>query len=955
MSSVRRLERKLGRAVSWEPTHDVFFRFADMLSTSRRVPPLYVAQAALRSVETALRAGGFPIPFGLLAGSLCVCPRTDQEYLLIDEVIPARLHPGAAYAPDDLVREMRGVARGAASRGRLPLGWYQGDADVLELVAREDVALHCAMFPEPWQVMLLRDGVDGLRHGSFVRIEPTDRRPYAIRFFELQPDSALSSSRGMRTVIRWENYQTDDPVLLLDDRERPAFAPRRSESLLDRLRARWTTPRDTIPRPNGVRHYIPEFHSLGDRDSTDSALLRPMKPADLPTPPATPSVSDQRPSVSPDPRPDPGTGGRTASGPESIGDFINFLRDRTELPSSAEVRAQSRQAVPPPARDVTSTESRAETNGQLRPNIRSAPDGSHPLISPNVRAEPGSASPSEPRPDGRPENRSNGRPVEPIKKRQRPKRETRPKIRGDSKQETPRSPISVPRIFRERSSPLAFLKKMLRAARRLPPVADAPASLEQSLDHRTPPAIGKVMLADVIQQTSTGDNPIMSSGSHPVEMRTESESVRAASASHVAQSDPAIEPSPRPALASPDVIPVSDNGVGPLRSSNAPGTSTRSAAADVSREPDAADVAELLLANLMKSLSMPTATTELPDFLQAPKLPVATVSPSEPVAPPLAAEPQVAAAPHESRPQEKVSDAQKIAIDSYRNSAVTTEVPRASDPVELPKVPPPVEIRLAADRTTMNSGESLQLLPSVIDGSGNVIPNFPFTFSSSDPGIVAVWSTGTATSVGPAGTVEVTVRAANLTRVVRLTVVAETTFLDVRPNPMRLQQLGARQLDARALEAYGLPLATATFTYTSSDLSIVTVSLSGLVQSVGPAGVASITVQSDRVVVEVQIMVVHVPTRIVVTPNPTHVFIGKRRRLRATMIDAVGEVMNGPPFEFISSNPAVLEVSSEGVLTAAGRPGDATITVRARRTSISADIPVRVVEQAPAPSTQGYS
>jgi hypothetical protein len=934
--SVRRLERKLGRAVSWEPTHDVFFRFADMLSTSRRVPPLYVAQAALRSVELSLRAGGSPIPFGLLAGNLCVCPRTSQDYLLIDEVIPARLDPGVAHDPDDLIREMRGAARAAASRGQLAIGWYQGDADVLELVAREDVALHCAMFPEPWQVMLLRDGVDGLRHGSFVRIEPADKRPYAIRFFELQEETAFSQNRALRTVVRWENYQTSEVVAFIDERERRIIAPRHSESLLDRLRARWTTQRDGIPRPNGVRHYFNELRPLGDRDSSESAHLRPMKPADLPTPPATPSVPDPSSDGRAEPpaslKPELASGRQPVSTPESISDFINYLRDRHEIRATPEAASQVSPEGMPVVPDESSRDSKIQTNGALRPQIRrDRPAAGPPEISPTFRSEAGGALRSESAPDARPESQPDPRPEGRRGKRQ--------EVPGDSRQDTPRSPISVPRVSRETSSPLRLLKKMLRVARREPKVVDGPATADQSAHDANSPTLGMARLADLLQPPSLRDGP--SSGSHPLTPTEtgDSNGVEAHAlppAAATPNDNPPVAAPPRPASALASASLASLDRVAPVAATSA------APAAGSPEQTEGPDVAERLLADLMKSLSMPTVSTELPDYLQPPRRgdsrgTIADVPPSVPPA-----GPPTAPLSNTGVADSGVIDSQKSAIETYRNSVVTG-TPAPLDAVEVPKAPPPVEIRLAADRTTLNSGESIQLLPSVIDAAGNVITNVPVTFSSSDPGIVTIWSTGTATSVGPAGTVEVTIRAANLARVVRLTVLAETTFLDVRPNPLRLQQLGSRQLDVRALEASGVSLGTATFTYSSSDPSVVSVTATGFVRSVGPAGVASITVQSDRVVVVVQVMVVHVPTRIAVTPNPTRVAMGRRRRLTSRMLDAVGDAMNSPPIEYWSSNPALVEIAADGVMTAKAERGRVTITVRARGTKVVETVPVEVV------------
>src|SRR5512132_3643615 len=111
METVRRIQRKLGRAVTWEPTHDVFFRFADMLRTSQSVPPLYVAQSVLLEVDARLREADVPVPFGLLVGDWCVCPRTAREYLLVAEIMPGHIEPFGEAMTAALVHELRTLAR----------------------------------------------------------------------------------------------------------------------------------------------------------------------------------------------------------------------------------------------------------------------------------------------------------------------------------------------------------------------------------------------------------------------------------------------------------------------------------------------------------------------------------------------------------------------------------------------------------------------------------------------------------------------------------------------------------------------------------------------------------------------------------------------------------------------------------------------------------------------------
>lgn len=659
MESVRPASRKLGRALPWEPTHDVYFRFADLLATTQSMPPLYIEQATLLTIERRLREGDVPLPFGVLAGNRYIEPRFNREYLVIDEVIPAHIEPTAPSMTDALAKELREVSAIAEQRGRIAIGWYLGGADVLEPVAREDAALHSSIFPEPWQVMLVRDNVDAPRHGAFIRIEPSDHRPYASRFFELIPDSVFVNERETRTALRWENYETTEPVIHIDEANNQPLGSPPKEGILQKLshlRKRIATPSPAARKQVSVRK----------------------PPVAEPSAPAAPRPAPPRPA--------------------------------SRAPHSA----------PPP-----------EPSLVIPPAVAASPP---PAATPVSSAPPAAA----------------GRSV---------------------------TPAPIPR-----------------------PSAKTPARTSRTVESKPAHAARKRESADERGTRTgrrTGDAPVI-------------------------------------------------------------------------------------------------AGTRTPPFK---------------------------------------AETREIPIP-------TTAEPDAS---LMPSGPEPAEIRLSVGSLTLAQGDSIQLGASAVDVAGNVISNVPFRYASSDPSIVTVSSKGVATSVGPGGSVVITIQAANLQQIVPIDVVAAGAAIEARPSTVRMPQHGTQQLEARLLGATGAPVSGATITYSSSEPSIVSVSPNGHLTSLGPSGAASIVVRSGSVSFVVQVMVTQVASSIEVSPNPAEVSGKRRRRLTARLLDAVGAPMKGHSLVFSSSDPAVVAVSSDGVLAAGESRGGATVTVHARGTSLRAYVPVHVV------------
>ena len=245
---------------------------------------------------------------------------------------------------------------------------------------------------------------------------------------------------------------------------------------------------------------------------------------------------------------------------------------------------------------------------------------------------------------------------------------------------------------------------------------------------------------------------------------------------------------------------------------------------------------------------------------------------------------------------------------------------------------------------TLKQRESTRIVPSVVDAAGTLISGVAVTFVSSSVTIATVSSIGEVTSVGPAGSATISVRAAGLTKTVPVTVLGIPTSISVTPNPGAIQQKATLQLQAKLLDLDGATINGATFTYTSSNAAVATVSASGLVTSVGPAGTAVITVASGELAKTVPIAVTAVPTKLTLAPATLTLGRNSSAQIRPVVLDAVGTEIPNLTASYTSSAPQIVSVSATGLLTTTSAIGSATIT--ARLDQLTSTMTVNVVEAA---------
>jgi uncharacterized protein YjdB len=224
-------------------------------------------------------------------------------------------------------------------------------------------------------------------------------------------------------------------------------------------------------------------------------------------------------------------------------------------------------------------------------------------------------------------------------------------------------------------------------------------------------------------------------------------------------------------------------------------------------------------------------------------------------------------------------------------------------------------------------GQTLQLSAIARDAGGAVLTGRAVTWTTGDPAVATVSSSGVLTAVAP-GTTQVTATVDGVAGSASSTVTAvPVASVSVSPNTATVIVGQNVTLTATPLDASGNPLAGRVVTWTTSNASRATVSNTGVVTGVsagnvtitatseGKSGTASVTVNAPPPVL----------TSISVSPSAFSLDVGQTRTLSATARDQFGQTMSGVTFTWSSDNAAVATVSSSGVATGVS-VGNATIS-----------------------------
>ncbi len=159
----------------------------------------------------------------------------------------------------------------------------------------------------------------------------------------------------------------------------------------------------------------------------------------------------------------------------------------------------------------------------------------------------------------------------------------------------------------------------------------------------------------------------------------------------------------------------------------------------------------------------------------------------------------------------------------------------------------------------------------------------------------------------------------------------------------------SQQLDAGLFSGGGDKLLGARFTFTSSDVSLATVTATGSVTG-RAAGTATITATNGSLSDTHEItLTAPVVATVVASPSAQTILAGALTRMTANVRDAAGAAVPGVPIAWSSENNAVATVDAAGVVTAitAG-----TATIRATSQMMSGTAVISVIDPANVTSIQ---
>lgn len=246
-------------------------------------------------------------------------------------------------------------------------------------------------------------------------------------------------------------------------------------------------------------------------------------------------------------------------------------------------------------------------------------------------------------------------------------------------------------------------------------------------------------------------------------------------------------------------------------------------------------------------------------------------------------------------------------------------------------------------------GGTVQLAAAPQSSGGTPLPDRPVTWSSSNPVIATVSTTGLVTAQG-IGSATISASSEGKTGTAAITVspvpVASVT---VAPASQSLPAGNSVQLTATAFDSAGNALAGRSLTWTSGTPAVALVSTAGLVTAVAP-GQAVVTATSEGKSGSATITVIAAPVATVeVVPSTAELILGEAFQLTAVLRNAAGNPLTGRTVTWTSKTPSVATVTSPGGLVTAVAVGTTTITASSEGKQGTASI--RVVPVPPASMT----
>lgn len=265
------------------------------------------------------------------------------------------------------------------------------------------------------------------------------------------------------------------------------------------------------------------------------------------------------------------------------------------------------------------------------------------------------------------------------------------------------------------------------------------------------------------------------------------------------------------------------------------------------------------------------------------------------------------------------------------------------EPAGPPTPPPPAAVATVTvdpASATLGVGATQTFTATAKDASGNVLSGRTITWTSANPAIATVSTSGVVTAVAAGGPVTITASSEGKTGSAQVIVLAPVATVNVAPSNSTILTGATVTLTATTLDAAGAVLNGRTIAWGTSNPAIATVSANGVVTGVAAGGPVTITASSEGKTGSAQVTVLAPVASVVVGPATSTLRPGNTVTLTATVLDAANAPLTGRTVTWASSDPAIATVSAAGAVTALAPGGPVTITASSEGKSGTAQVTV---------------
>jgi uncharacterized protein YjdB len=278
-------------------------------------------------------------------------------------------------------------------------------------------------------------------------------------------------------------------------------------------------------------------------------------------------------------------------------------------------------------------------------------------------------------------------------------------------------------------------------------------------------------------------------------------------------------------------------------------------------------------------------------------------------------------------------------------TVIEAEVDGITGTATLVVSPPTIAVSVVrvtmTDSSAISAGRTVQASATVIDNFGSVMPGQAVTWSSSNPAVATVSSTGLITSVAN-GTALITASASGKSGfalfMVAIPSAAPVSLVLLTAPRTTLYTTLQTQATITLKDAAGNSLSGRVIVWNSPCPTVATVGSSGIITAVG-VGSCVISATSEGVVGSVTIQVVVPPlASLTVATTATNIPVGVTTQLNAVLRDSAGNNVIRPT-TWTSATPTVATVSAAGLVTGVAA-GSSVITASSAGFNASVTISV---------------